>query len=180
MEGNVLGNGFLELLLVGEDLSPLGDGWKFGLCRFTSLEFNGELCDKILDFEDCTLKIFSLEVLNNCVDIVFKRSQSRDACLTLDEFVVITELFKETLNKFSNTFDGRKGSQLSGELDGTDTGVDKVTCCGSRFEVLGRGPVSFDCLNIGGDLLVMKGNVLGNGLSELLLVGEDLSPLGDG
>jgi len=98
----------------------------------------------------------------------------------LDEFVVIAELFEETLNKLSNAFDGGKGGQLSSELDGTDTGVDKVTCCGSRFEVLGRGPVSFDCLNIGGDLLVMKGNVLGNGLSELLLVGEDLSPLGDG
>jgi len=50
MEGNVLGNGFLELLLVGEDLGPLGDGQKFGLSRFTSLELNGELCDKILDF----------------------------------------------------------------------------------------------------------------------------------
>ena len=79
----------------------------------------------------------------------------------MDEFVVVAELFEETLNELSNAFGGRKGGQLSGRLlNGSDGNAQDVSNNLTGFEVILGCEVSLQYLEVSKDGLMVDHDVL--------------------
>ena len=79
----------------------------------------------------------------------------------MDEFVVVAELFEETLNELSNSFDGRKGGQLSGRLlNGSDGNTQEVSNILTHFEVVLGCEVSLQRFDVSHDGLAVEREVL--------------------